>query len=63
MSNAVAGVNTGEAWRKHGPFCPPGTRAIMSGMSRSSRSPAPTVSEQLEALLGDPGRFRPAAEA
>ncbi len=27
------------------------------GMSRSSRSPAPTVSEQLEALLGYPWPF------
>ena len=27
------------------------------GMSRSSRSPAPTVSEQLEALLGRPWPF------
>ncbi len=27
------------------------------GMSRSSRSPAPTVSEQLEALLGQPWPF------
>lgn len=30
-SSAAVGVNTGEAWRKHGLFCPSHARAMLQG--------------------------------
>ena len=55
MSNAMAGVNTGAVWRKHGPFSPPGTRAILRGCPvrpETLRLPFPSSLKHCSAILG-----------